>query len=361
MSGWPIEQLQLEHAAARRGLSRIRREWCFIKVLARHFAVRAAIMLVVLVGGAALFRSLGADQSVSFIKAMWYTWLLIFAEPPPSDFPDSIVLDAMYFLMPIIGLTVIIEGIIDFALMLRDRRRSERSWCVMMAQTLKDHIVIVGFGRLGFSSYMLLRRLGEPVAVIERDGNNQFLEELRRDGMPLLLGDGRREALLIEANIAHAKSIIVSTNDDLANLEIALDARRINPNIRVVLRMFDQNMAAKVGEGFRIHSAMSQASVSAPAFAMSAIDASIIHSFVVGDQLIVMQDWPVTAGGALAGRTVGELMQEHGVSVVRRRDGLGAETLFPAPDARVEPGDHLIVQGRYDVLRRLRAFAASRA
>ena len=53
----------------------------------------------------------------------------------------------MFFLIPILGLTVIIEGIIDFALMMRDRRRYERSWCIMLASSFKDHVVLVGFGR----------------------------------------------------------------------------------------------------------------------------------------------------------------------------------------------------------------------
>ena len=305
MSSPAFQSLQVERSRRFAWRRRLWREWCFFQVLWRHFSIRAIILLTMLTIGAFLFRSLGGDPDMSFMEAIWYTWLLVFAETPPGEYPDSLVLDVMYFVMPIFGLTVIIEGIIDFALTVRDRKRYERSWCQMMANSMKDHIVLVGFGRLGFSSYQLLRRLGEPVVVIESDPANQFLEELRRDGTPVIIGDARREALLDDANIAQAKSVIVATNDDLANLEIALDARRIKSDIRVVLRMFDQNMADKVAEGFAIKLAMSPSATSAPSFTMPAVDPSITQSFVVDDQLVVMQRWDCREGGPLSGRAVG--------------------------------------------------------
>lgn len=356
MSRAEFEHLALERQRRRRWTRRLWREWCFLHVLVRHFAVRVGVMIVVLVGGAVLFLVYGREEVRSFGQGLFYTWRLIFAEQP-DNFPASRVLDVMCFVLPVIGLTVIIEGIIDFALVLRDRKRFERNWCEMMAQSMQNHIVLVGFGRLGYSVYLLLRKLGEQVVVIERDPRNQFIEELRRDGVPLFVGDARREALLKDANITAAKSIICAADDDLANLEIALDARRVSPEIRVILRMFDQNMADKIGSGFDIRLAMSQSAVSAPAFAMSAVDASIIHSFVVGDELVVMQRWNVSEGEPLCGKNVAEVMHAHGVTIVKRR-GPGHEmVLFPPPSTIIQAGDSLIVQGRYDVLRKLAGYA----
>src|SRR6185436_21067444 len=97
--------------------------------------------------------------------------------------------------------------------------------------------------------------------------------------------------------VQHARSIICATNNDLTNLEVALDARRLNPKVRVILRMFDQTMADKVRDGFNIRIAMSQAALSAPTFAMAAIDASIANTFVVHDELVVMQRWTVRPQG----------------------------------------------------------------
>jgi hypothetical protein len=105
--------------------------------------------------------------------------------------------------------------------------------------------------------------LGEEVCVIERNPENQFLEDIRRDGSPLFVGDARRGAYLADANVATAKSIILVTNHDLTNLETALDASRINPQIRVILRIFDQNMADKIREGFNIQGATERPAIAA--------------------------------------------------------------------------------------------------
>jgi Trk K+ transport system NAD-binding subunit len=224
----------------------------------------------------------------------------------------------------------------------------------MLADSMSGHIVLVGLGKLGFRTYTLLRELGEKLVVIERSAENQFLETVRRDGTPLFIGDARRHALLVDANVARAKSVVVATDDDLANLETALDARRIAPGVRVVLRMFDQNMADKIREGFNIHLAVSQSAISAPAFATAAIDPSIINSYMVGDRLVVTQRWAVLEGGPLEGRTVGDILAEHQFGVVEHRPVDGPSRLFPSPDTRLASGDRLIVQGPFEAIAALR-------
>ncbi len=340
--------------------SKLRAEWAFARVALRHFRTRFVVMIFVLLGGATLFRTFEPEKKLSLPQATFYTWSLVFGEPP-EEFPSSPPLQALFFVMPVIGLTVIIEGIVDFALLLRDRRRNERSWCTMMASSLKKHVVLVGLGKLGFRTFTLLRDMGVDVVVIERNPQNQFLDVVRRDGSPLLLGDARREALLADANVTAARSIILASDDDLANLEIALDARRLHPDIRVVVRMFDQNMADKIRDGFNIHIAMSQSAISAPAFAASAIEESIVGSTIVDGRLIVMQTWRVRDGGPLCHLTVGDVLAHYGFAVVRHRPTDGEAKLFPPPAARLECGDEILVQGPFDTLMELRRKAVQLA
>ncbi len=347
---------ELEFLARRRGALRFRllREWCFVRAAARHFRWRLLVLLVVLVGGGLLFQHYEPEKNLSLAEAAYYTWSLVFGEPPEA-FPKAHALRLLFFLVPVLGFTVIIEGMIDFAFLLRDRRRYERSWCKMMAASLSNHIVIVGFGRLGYRIFRVLRRLGEPIVVIEREANNRFLEEVRRDGSPLIIGDARDDTVLEEANVASARSVVIAMDDDLANLEVALDSRRLRPGIGVVLRMFDQNMADKIREGFDIHLAMSQSAQSAPAFATAAIDPSIVSSFSVDDELVVMQQWSAREGGPLAGKTVGQIMTDLGCGVTRLRSGREDPRLFPSPDTRVKAGDELLVQGPFSTMAKLKA------
>lgn len=337
---------------SRRG-SRLWREWCFVRVAFQHFRVRFLLMAAILTTGAMLFIYLEPERHHSLWRAMFYSWSLVFAQPPPEELPTDWPLRIMYFVMPVLGLTVIIEGIIDFALMLRERRRYERSWCTMLAKSFENHIILVGLGKLGYRIFALLRKLDEPIVVIERDATNQFLEELRRDGSPVLVGDARREALLTEANIAKAKSIILATDDDLANLEVALDAQQINPKVRIVMRMFDQNMADKTRTGFEIDLAMSQAALAAPTFATSAVAPAIVGSFVVGQNLVAMQRWLVRKGGPLDGCSVAQVTQTLGFGVVEHQRPPAEPRLFPTHETILQPGDGVILQGPLHELEQL--------
>lgn len=347
--------MKLDKRRTRRFLSRLWREWCFFRVLARHFRTRFLIMLSILGWGGFAFMKLEPEQNHSPQKAVFYAWSLIFGEPPEA-FPESLMLQVLFFVVPVLGLTVIIEGIVDFAFVLRDRRQQERGWCRIMAGSLKDHIVLVGAGRLGYRIFGLLRELGEHVVVIERDSNNQFLETIRQEGAPLFVNDARQETCLEDANVPQAKSIILATNDDLANLEIALDARRIAPGIRVVLRMFDQNMADKIRDGFDIRIAMSQSAISAPAFAGAAIEASVLNSQLINDQLIVMQRWHVHEDGPLCDKTVSDVLADYGFSVVEHKTKDDVR-LFPPPSTQLQKGDRLLVQGTFEAFTQLKEMA----
>ncbi len=355
-----VDQLKLSESRLARFRAKAWREWCFARSVIRTMRLRLLVLLVVLAVGAVAFRAFDKTHDVPFVESLHTTFGLLLGESPPS-FPESPVLQVLLFLIPLAGLTIIIEAIVELASMVRDRRLNEREWCEIMAASLHDHIVLVGLGRLGFRTFRLLRRLGEKVVVIECDERNQFLEAIRRDGSPLFIGDARREAYLEEANVAKAKAIILGTTDDLANLEIALDARRMNPRVRVVLRMFDQNMADKIRDGFNIHIAMSQSAISAPAFATAALDRRVVSSTVIENELLVMVRWRVSKGGPLDGKSVQELVNEMGINVVRATPPTSPESsvrFFPKTDTVFAPGDELLVQGAYERIQALREVEA---
>ncbi len=112
---------------------------------------------MVLLTGGLLFRNFEPEKNHSLAEATYFTWSLIFGEPP-EEFPESVVLQSLFFIVPVLGLCVIIEGIVDLTVLLGDRRRNERGWCRIMAADYNDHIVLVGMGRLGFRTFHLLRQ-----------------------------------------------------------------------------------------------------------------------------------------------------------------------------------------------------------
>ena len=69
------------------------------------------------------------------------------------------------------------------------------------------------------------------------------------------------------AGIAHARAVVCVINDDLTNLDVALTARQAHPDIRIVLRVFNDALTQKLQSAFNIKTAFSTSALDAPTFA----------------------------------------------------------------------------------------------
>jgi Trk K+ transport system NAD-binding subunit len=175
---------------------------------------------------------------------------------------------------------------------------------------------------------------------------------LRDEQVPLLIDDIRSPQCLPRMNVKAASAIVCATDDDLANLNIALDARRLNPGIRVVIRLFDDDLVAKVRDTFKAE-ALSSSSLAAPAMALAALDPRIIHSFRMSEHLMVVSVFEARAG--LPGVTISELRDRFGALTLCMHRA-GHEKLHPSGDQLIQAGDVLTLQADYPDYRRLRAF-----
>jgi Trk K+ transport system NAD-binding subunit len=150
------------------------------------------------------------------------------------------------------------------------------------ARDLSGHAVVVGLGTVGYRVAQLLHQLGIPTAAIDRDPDPRF-SGIVAEHIPVLTGDVRLREYLERAGTADARWFIACTPDDLTNIEACLSARRLNPTIRTVARIFDADLAERVGGSFGIDAAVSSSLVSASAFAGAAGDERAIRAFRVGE------------------------------------------------------------------------------
>jgi voltage-gated potassium channel len=193
------------------------------------------------------------------------SWMNLFGEP--LVIPRVWYLAAVTALFPLVGIVLIGEGIVRLGILMFSRRLGEKEWMTVMASTFRDHIIVCGLGHLGFRLLGQLRARDQDLVVIERDPACSFLGRAREDGSAVLVRDMRDDQALRDAGIEHARVIVVASNDDLANIEVALDARRMNPKIRILLRLFDQRIADKFKDLGIIDEAFSSAALAAPVVA----------------------------------------------------------------------------------------------
>lgn len=339
--------------------SRCRAYLCYLRRPLREFAPLLTSLLVLLVLGSISFRFLYRHEELSYLESLYVTYCLVFGEHL-LDFPEHWLLQGFYLLLPPLGLVVILDGIIRFSYHVLRRDENSPEWTRAMCHTLSDHVVLCGLGKLGLRTLEQLIRLGEPVAVLEKDPACPNLSFARRHGIPVRIGHSREEGVFDDLNIQAAKSIILATDDDLANLEMALDARKLQPEIRVVLRMFDQELATKLREALGMKLTFSTSELAAPLFATSSSDPTIVNSFYVGDRLLLLARLRVRPGSTLEGQRIRHLGRDLHVFVlsVERAD---ESRLFPTAETVFEGGDRITVQTEPETLRRIHEMNTSPA
>jgi Trk K+ transport system NAD-binding subunit len=197
------------------------------------------------------------------------------------------------------------------------------------------HAVVCGLGRVGFRIVQRLVAAGVPCVAVERNEDNPFLDATRRMGVPVLVDDASRRETLAPLRLPQARVVLAVTDDDLANLETALNARTLNPSMRVVMRLFSHDLAERSERTFNIAISRSVSALAAPAFVAAIVRRRVVATVPLGSRALAVADLP---GSALAGRTVEEAEAGLELRVLARDDAW-----WPAADDRIAAESRLLV------------------
>lgn len=333
----------------------VRAHWRDTRVLLRESRVALLNFALMVLGGGLLFYAFYSDpasgERLTLSEALFGAFALVFLQTPLSV-PHQWYLQILFFLIPIVGITAVANGVLSFGINLMDKAARGQKWQVAMASTYSGHVIVCGIERVGYRIILELAKLGREMVAIDASPEARFLEPVQALGIPVLVADARRPEVLQQAGVLRADVIIPCTEDELANLDIALDAREQNPGIKVVLRMFDPDLARRVEKGFGIHTAYSTSALAAPVFAAAAMRAKVKHAFYVGDMLLNLSEVVVQTGSRLIGRSIGQIEQELNVSVVAHQRGQATD-LRPPEALLLAQGDALTVIAQMETLQRL--------
>ncbi len=327
-----------------------------VQVLLRQFRLTLLLFATLFVVGAAFFQRFYVDPQTGHrlgeAEALCAVFFLIFMQPT-LPFPEMGFLRALYFIIPMLGLGVLGEGIVRFGVLLFNKQARLKEWQMALASTYSNHIVVCGMGRLGYRIVEQLLACGEEVVAVELDPDRSLAGKVVHDRVPVIPGDARSLDVLRSAGVARARAVIPCTENDLANLEIALNARELKPDIHVVLRMFDHELAKKVERGFGIPTAFSTSSLAAPAFAAAVSQTHVSPPIFVDDAVLHTAQISVEPGSRLAGRTVSQVEGEFDLSIILYQ-GKGKPDLHPGPKVVLRAGDRIVLFATLEVLSRFR-------
>ncbi len=107
---------------------------------------------------------------------------------------------------------------------------------------LRNHVVIVGGGRVGGLIAAVLRRRGQGYVIIEED--RRTAERLRAAGEPVIYGNAAHPSVLAQAALPYARTLVVAVPDPVDARRIVTEARAQNPRLDIVVRAHSPTDAA---------------------------------------------------------------------------------------------------------------------
>ncbi|WP_107439656.1 potassium channel family protein, partial [Streptomyces phaeoluteigriseus] len=177
---------------------------------------------------------------------------------------------------------------------------------------LGGHVVLLGLGKIGTRVLTRLRELDIPVVCVELAPEARGVAVARRLRVPVVLGDVTQEGVLEAAKIHRAHALLAVTSSDTTNLEAALYGRSLRPDLRVVLRLYDDDFATAVYRTLRaahpqaLTRSRSVTHLAAPSFAGAMMGRQILGAIPVERRVLLFAVLEVGGYGQLVGKTVGE-------------------------------------------------------
>jgi Trk K+ transport system NAD-binding subunit len=168
------------------------------------------------------------------------------------------------------------------------------------------HVIVVGLGRVGSRVVGQLHDLGVDVVGIDRDPDAAGVAMARRLGVHVVIGEIHREETLRAANLETSIALVSVTSTDEVNLEAALHARALREDLRIVLRLYDDDLAERVQKMIGNTVSRSVSYLAAPAFAAAMLEHQVLRAIPVGRHVLLIADVEVEAGSGLAGQPVAD-------------------------------------------------------
>jgi Trk K+ transport system NAD-binding subunit len=113
------------------------------------------------------------------------------------------------------------------------------------AAPARHHVLLIGFGQVGFRLAQELRRRGVAVLGVERDPDAPCVRLARAAGIPVAIGRGDDRETLERVGIRRCAAVAAVTSDDLVNVAVGLAATDLAPGVPLVLRLGDGEVAAE--------------------------------------------------------------------------------------------------------------------
>jgi Trk K+ transport system NAD-binding subunit len=293
-----------------------------LRVFARLFPWRVATIMTV---GIALLARLYQyahnrvePTSITYVKALFAALNMALFQLSYADMPPGPLLDPFFVLAPLIGIPLFLifgANIVNILRIFFVRGERGQMWQRALAATIERPIIVCGLGHIGYRVANQLLDLKRPVVGIEAHPSSLINTLMERD-MPVILGDIRDQDVLQSAGVARAQTVLICTDLDLVNIEAAFHVRALNERARIVLRLFEDEIADKIQASFNLKAVLSRSALAAQAFAYAAIGLEILEVFKLEQRTYFLARVSLAPTSCLIGDTVQKATQDRHITLV---------------------------------------------
>ncbi|WP_231887757.1 potassium channel family protein [Thermodesulfatator autotrophicus] len=229
-------------------------------------------------------------------------------------------------------------------------------------ETLHDHYIICGYGRIGkHICHMIAKEV--PFVVIEK--NPKVIEEIDKAGFLYLEGDATQEEVLQKAGIERAKGLVSVLRSDADNVYITLTARGLNSKLFIIARADEEHVEQKLKRA-GADKVVSPYLIGARRMALSILRPAVTDflELVTPTKHLELQleEVRISSKSDLVGKTLinSQLRKISGAIILAIKKVTGEMVLNPPPDYEFEPGDVLVALGDRESLAALEELAFGR-
>jgi Trk K+ transport system NAD-binding subunit len=351
-TGRPTEQTRAARRLARAG--RRRRPWLTLgrtirAGLSRKLGIAVLVTLALTAMSGAVLTSYTGVQGLW--RSIYITLLTVVgsSDVEPNRAPVAQVAQLVLSIAGVALLPLITAAVVDGVVRTRFALNSGQIHSVHA-----DHIVLVGLGNVGTRVLRQLHDLGVDLVAIDRSADARGAKVAAQHRIPFIVGDASREETLRAASIQTCKALVVLSTDDAVNLQAALHARAARSDVRVVLRLLDDDFARRVQAAFNINTSRSVSRLCAPAFAAAMLDRDVLVTIPVDRHALLVATVRVLPGSELDGAPLGRADRPLSARVIAM-SAAGSEWVDWAADHRrvLAAGDEVVVVARRAGLRHL--------
>jgi Trk K+ transport system NAD-binding subunit len=209
---------------------------------------------------------------------------------------------------------------------------------------LTNHVIVAGLGSVGARIIGQLHDLGIDVIGVDKDPDAAGIPLANRLGIPVVLGETHSEETLRAAGIENCQAIVSVADSDITNLETALNARALAAGPRIVVRLYDDDLAVRVQQ--RIDNSVSRSTsyLAAPAFAAAVLNHQVLRTIAVGRHVLLLAEVTADAESGLPGQQIAAVHRPGQLRVIALRRPTGGEADWsPGPSYVIQAGDRIVV------------------